>query len=79
MITARSSVVKLSPGRYQIATVLKGMIATGGYVSGREQPPYRLKRSAVVDERTRKEPWIARVLRDATVDDPDDMLELWIR
>jgi hypothetical protein len=36
-ITAHASVVQMPPGRYQIATVLKGKINTGGW--SRPHPP----------------------------------------
>ena len=77
-VTARSSVVGMPPGRYQIATVLKGKINTGG-VLRLDRPktkPYRRRRP---EYRTWKDHMVRRILWDAAINDPDDRQELWIR
>ena len=77
-ITALSSVVNMPPGHYaKIAQVLRGLVCTGRR-SGRIRRPRKRSRpyqNCDYKNRVRGRAWI----NDRDLEDPDGMMELWIR
>lgn len=69
MITARSADVDMPPGKYQIATVLKGKINNGGWYKGKPRRPYKPTRK---DSRKERMIRLNRIVRMA--DEKDEYI-----